>query len=319
MNMNEQSKLNEYSMIKYKPQLFSKVMKMFNDSAGKGFEKTTQYFRYNLSQTPYGKPIRFLMMHKGSVVGSVASRPLLFKVKNRFYLGGYLYNTRTHHEHRKKGIFLALEKKLFEETKKKKYNFLITFSNENSFPPRKEKLGMQEIPINYIKIKKTNFIEKKTAKVLDHYFPRNLYRLYDKYKIEKDFPIRIQRDEKYFLWRYKKNPEYRYLTCYEKGEYFFIFKKYRDSLHIVDFLVSSKSHYDILINTAKKIAKDLACNEVNMWIPKSHPIFNYLDKNSITNLEPKQRLQVLVFKKTLEPLMYDLKNWYFTMGDSNVF
>ncbi len=307
----------EYSIIKYKPQLFSKVMKMFNDSAGKGYKKTTQYFRYNLSQTPYGKPIRFLMMQKGSVVGSHSSRPLLLKVKNRYYLGGLLYNTRTQHEHRKKGIFLTLAKKNFEEAKRKKYNFLLAFSNENS-KVGYEKLGMKELPINFIKIKKNNFIEEKTAKVLDHYFPRNLYRLYDKYKIGKNFPVRFQRDEKYFLWRYKKNPEYRYLTCYEKGEYFFVFKKYFDSLHIVDFLVSSTNHYNILINTAKKMAKDLSCNEINMWIPKSHQIMNYLDKSS-TNLKPQQFMQLIVFKKTLEPLMDDIKNWYYTMGDSNVF
>jgi len=154
---------------------------------------------------------------------------------------------------------------------------------------------------------------------LDHYFPRDLHRLYDKYKIQKDFPIRIQRDEKYFLWRYKKNPEYRYLTCYKKREYFFIFKKYRDSLHIIDFLVSSTNHYDVLINTAKKIARDLHCNEINMWIPRSHSIYNYLDKNSTANLKPQQFMQLIVFKKTLEPLMYDIKNWHYTMGDSNVF
>jgi len=316
--MNNLDKLDNYSLVSYKPQLFSKVMKMVNDSAGKGFEKTPQYFHYNVSPTPYGKPIRYVMMHKDSVVGTNACKPILLKIKNRSYLGGYLYNVRTHHEHRNKGIFRILQKKVWEEAAKRKYNFLFAFSNENSFPLRK-KMGMKELPINYIEIKNNNFNEEKTAKILDHYFPRNLHGLYDKYKIGKQFPIRVHRDEKYILWRYKRNPEYRYFTCYEKGEYFFIFKKYRDLLHIIDFLVSGESHYNILINTAKKLASNLNCKGVNLWVPKTHPIYNYLDRNSVSNLEPQQIMQVFVFKKPLEPLMYDPQNWYFTMGDSNVF
>ena len=71
----------EYSIIRYKQSLFPKVMKMFNESAGKGFEKPEHYFRYNLSQSPYGKPIRFLMEWRGSIVGSHSTRPFFLKIK----------------------------------------------------------------------------------------------------------------------------------------------------------------------------------------------------------------------------------------------
>jgi len=313
----EQNK-DSFKIIKYDSAYFNSITKLFYDSYKK--KKSKAFFKYRLSKTPYGKPIIYLMKHSNKIVGYHSIRPFLLKIKNRDILGGLTYNTMTHPNYRNKGIFTLLANKTHEEAKKRKYEFILGFASPYSIQGYTKKLGHKDlVPINFIKIKKVKFNVEKIPRVTSHRFPKNLGKLNEKYLTRKKYPIRIERDDKFLVWRYKNNPESRYLTCFSKGEYFFIFKKYQNSLQIIDFFVSKEDFLKTMIVTAHKLAKEHSCKEVSMWIPKKHPIIRLLGKNAITQLKAGQSFHVLPLNKKLSSLLLNINNWYYTMGDSDVF
>jgi len=309
---------SNYEIVNYKEKYFSSIRKLFHKSHT--IKKPKLYFQYNLAKTPYGKPIRFLMKWGNQVVGSHSIRPFVLKIKNRNFLGGLTYDTMTNPTHRNKGIFVSLASKTHQEAKKRKYNFVMGFANENSIYGYKNKLGHTELgPINFIRIGEADFGIKEFPKVYDHWFPKNVGKLNQEYKIRKKFPVRIERDNKFINWRYKKNPVYRYITCYKPKEYFFIFKKYFDALHIIDFFWKDNEFDKLLISTARFLAKRTSCKEVTMWISKKHPLMKLLDKKSIAKVKQMQYLHVITYNESISPIMMDFDNWYYTMGDSDVF
>ena len=309
---------SKYEIVSYRENYFPLVRRLFHES--RAIKKPKSYFLYNLSKTPYGKPIRFLMKYGKQIVGSHSIRPFKLKIKNREFLGGLTYNTMTNPTHRNKGIFVSLATKTHQEAKKRKYNFVMGFANENSIYGYKRKLGHVELgPINFVKIDESNFGIKEFPKIHDHWFPRNLGKLNQEYKIRKTFPVRIERDSKFINWRYKKNLISRYMTCYKPKEYFFIFKKYSDTLHIIDFFGKDNEFHKLLISTARNLAKKTSCKEVTMWISKKHPLMKLLDKNSLVKLKQKHYLHVITYNESISPIMMDFDNWYYTMGDSDVF
>jgi len=318
--MSYSKKLNNtnYEIVNYNKKHFSSISKLFHEIYT--IKKPKSYFQYNLSKNPYGKPIKFLMKHDNQIIGSHFIRPLVLKIKNHNFLGGQTYGTMTHPLHQNKGIFINLASKTHQEAKKKNYNFVMGFASENSIHGYKKRLGHTELgPINFIRIDKTDFGIKDFPKVHNHWFPKNVGKLNKKYKIRTKFPVRIERDDKFINWRYKKNPTSRYLTCYEPEKYFFIFKKYFDSLHIIDFFGKGNEFNKLLVSTAIHLAKKTLCKEVTMWISKKHPLMKLLTKKSIVKLKQKQFLHVTVFNKSLSSTMMDFDNWYYTMGDSDVF
>jgi len=254
------------------------------------------------------------------VVGSHSIRPFILTIKNQDFLGGLTYDTMTHPTRRNMGIFSSLASKTHEEAKKRKYNFVMGFANKNSIYGYKKKLGHTELgPINFIKICQSDFGIKDIPQIYDHWFPKNLGKLNQEYKIRKKFSVRIERDNKFINWRYKKNPISHYMTCYKPNEYFFIFKKYFDTLHIIDFFGKDNEFNKLLISTARYLAKKTSCKEVTMWISKKHPLMKILEKKSITKLKSKQYLHVITFNESISPILMDFDNWYYTMGDSDVF
>jgi len=312
----EKNLISSYHVIKYNKKYINPVIKLFFESHRR--KKSRAFFNYGLTKTPYGNPIIYLMKYSNQIVGYHSLRPLLLKIKNKSVLGGLSYNTMTHPDYRNKGIFSILAKKTAEEAKKQKYEFVLGFANSNSSKGY-EKIGHKFIPINYVKINKVNFNVKKTPKVREHYFPKNLGKINKNYLAKKDYPIRIEKDDKFLIWRYKINPEWRYLTCFKSNEYFFIFKKYRSALQIIDFFGGGPEFYKTLIATALNTAKKLCCNEVSMWIPKNHPIMNILRGKAVTHLKPSQFFHILALNKRIQPLLYEQDNWHYTMGDSDVF
>jgi len=205
LNKNTLLDNSNYKIVNYEEKYFSSVKKLFHESYTT--EKPKSYFQYNLGKTPYGKPIRFLMKCGNQVVGSHSIRPFILTIKNRKFLGGLTYDTMTHPTHRNKDIFVSLASKTHQEAKKRKYNFVMGFANENSIYGYKNKLGHKELgPINFIRIDETDFGIKDIPQIYDHWFPKNIGKLNQEYKIRKRFPVRIERDNKFINWRYKKKP-----------------------------------------------------------------------------------------------------------------
>jgi len=310
---------SKYSIIKFQPKHLSQVMKLFHE-AYVGRKMPRSYFKYRFLNSPYGKPLIFLMEFQNQIVGLYAIHPIKITFKGKSILVGYSYLTMTHPSHFGKGIFMSLALKTFEEATKKNYNFIYGFANTNSFPIFKNKLGFVELkPINYIKIKLPTYNYKRSNS-RHHHFPRDVGKIWKHYKSKDKFLIKIERNQIFLNWRYKNHPLFKYFTLHKPGEFFFIFKKYENTLHIIDFFGKGNKFYLALLNEATNLAKQLSCKEISMWIPKNHEIMPILEKQEFKrNQWEKSFLIVKILNKKLTKDILDINNWYYSMGDADHF
>lgn len=283
-------------------------------------KKSLTYFSYRFLMTTYGKPIIYLMGYENQIVGLYAVHPVHLMIKNKPVLCGFTYLTMTDPDHSGKGIMTKLALKTFDEVKVRKYNFIYGFPNSNSYPGFVKKLGyIKNMKINHVKINRINFDSNEKVNIYNHWFPKNVGKIWENYVTKKKFLICRDRNNDLINWRFKNNPSVKYLTCYKPHEYFFIFKKYGSALHIIDFLIIDDSYLKTLLTTAFYVAKKKSCKELTMWIPKDHPIMQILKKEDIEYLEPQSFFTVRPFNKALLPVVSNIKNWYYTMGDSDIF
>lgn len=308
-----------YSIIRFNRSHLPAVEKLFHASY-KGRTRSHSYFKYRLLNSPYGKPIIFLMKFQKQIVGLYAIHPILLKIKQKNILGGYSYLTMTHPQHAGKGIFTRLALRTYEEAIKKKYNFVYGFANTNSYTNFINKLGFVEIgQINFIKIKQTEKFEPKT-KVLKGVYPKNLIDVWDRYESKNKYSIKLERNWNFINWRYKKHPTNKYFSYYNPGKYFFILKKYENIIHIIDFFGAGERFYQTLLTEASNLANKLMCNEITMWIPADHEIFDLVPRKYIKKLKwNKSFFIVKLLNKKLTRDILDINNWYYTMGDSDHF
>jgi len=285
-----------------------------------GRKMPSTYFKHRLLISPYGKPLIFLMKFENQIVGLYAIHPMKIKIKRKELLAGYSYLTMTHNSHSGKGIFTRLSSKTFEEAAKKKYDLVYGFANKNSYPVFTNKLGFIELKhINFIKIKFQKFYTGKSNATY-HKFPSNLDQLWKQYIQKEKFLIKIDRTKRFIDWRYKNNPTFKYYTLHKSGEFFFIFKKYENVLHIIDFFMNGKKYYNTLFTEASNLAKQLSCKEVSMWLPKNHEIMNYLGKNTFEKKQWKDSYFIVkLLNKKLSNEILEIKNWHYTMGDADHF
>jgi len=302
---------NLYKIIKFKKTQLPEIIKLYKKAYGR--TKSASYFEYRLLNSPYGKPIIFLMKFQKEIIGFYAIHPIKLCINNKSVLGGYSYLTMTHPNYTGKGIFTKLANKTFDEAKKRKFRFIYGFANKNSFPGFIKNLGFKQIkPINYLGITLKKLpISNLTGIDIQQNPPKKIW--FD-YNLKNKFHIFLDRNEKFLNWRYHNHPFFKYKQILISKNYFFIFKKYEKTLHIVDFFGNDK-FYDVMLSEAARQAKKLKCNDITFWIPKKHqPKTNYKFKKII----PKSYFIVKVLDKKYK-ILENINNWYYTMGDADVF
>lgn len=306
---------NEYEIVSFKKIHISKIRDLYNKSYNKN--KSLKIFNYKLNESPYGKPIGYLMKYKKIIVGFYVITPIIVKINCKNILGGMSFLTMTHPDHQRKGIFTKLAKKTFSTAKKKGYKFIFGYSaNKNSIDGFK-KLGFTHNTIYYYELNKKNKLSKKYLKSLTNNFPNGIDSLLEECKETKQNKIQLLKNKKFLQWRFEKNPT-NYLTVYKENQYFIIFKKFDNILHIIDFFSKSNNFKEILIKTAIQEAKRLKCDKITTWTPK---ITNQKINNK-NSLKKKKSPNYFVIKKLDSKLNSDileLKNWHYTMTNSDIF
>ena len=308
-----------YSIIHFKEHHLNQVKKLYEESYNR--KKPVNYFRYRYLSSPFGKPIVLLMKYKKKIIGLYAIHPVKLQIENKSVLGGYSFLTMTHPDHVGKGIFTSLAKKTFDLAKKKKYNFIYGFANSNSYYGFVNKLGFTELkPINFIKLSNIKLTKETRIENKSKNISHSVTKLWNQYNSKKLFKIMTKRDSKYIDWRYNKHPTFKYQIFYKKNHHFFIFKKHENILHIMDFFGNETNEfYKDLILTALSIKKKESCKEITFWIPKNHPIQKEIKKYNPKLIESKSHFIIKILNKKYASDLKEISNWYYTMGDADIF
>ena len=140
----------------------------------------------------------------------------------------------------------------------------------------------------------------------------------------------INRTGSYLNWRYLQKIGYHYY-CFEIIDYkdklngFFVLKLFDDEyekiLHIIDFILPRNSElYQKVLNYVVKIALEHMATKISLIINTRLEFFDFLKRNGFF---PQEKYFIPIVhlnnKNVEERKMNDINNYYFTMGDNDIF
>jgi len=301
-------------------------------------DKTKEYIEWEYFNGPWGPADTTIADDNGKIVGQYSTLPY-----EAFYFGDKLkaslsFDTGTHPDYRRQGIFRTLGAHHFENQGKRGIHFSTGFPNENFWPGGKKFNwhGLCAIPL-YVNDNISNLELKKESK----YNIIEIKKFDDEFNgfsenFKHDISIYLNRTKDYLNWRFVDKPSlkdpkhqyvyFKYKIYDKKGELvsYIVTKKYREDnvvkLHLVDFLGhNDRNLYQTYLNFIIKKAKDEKINFFSLFLNRYHPLSKFL-KNYGFKYDNLNRVYIVRTNNDIldKDILFEEKNHFFTMGDSDV-
>lgn len=233
----------------YRPGEEKEILRLFGEVFPK-IPRTIEEWKWEYQQNPFSCPIIALARCQGKVIGQEALFYVPMKCGERRFLGAQSVDTMTDSQFRGKGVFSRLARLTLEEGKRRETPLFYGFPNRNSYHAYVAKLGWKEIAKvqRFIKVidlasalkarLKSRFLclflGKLAHPVIKLYFWEKEIKTqgfflekverfeapYDMFweKIEKRFPLMVERTSQYMNWRYLDHPSGEYQAYFLKNE-----------------------------------------------------------------------------------------------------
>ena len=138
------------------------------------------------------------------------------------------------------------------------------------------------------------------------------------------YQIITKRDSRYLSWRYEANPEHRYVILgYVQDDQllgYAVCKRYQNDADLVDILSADDEIGLSLVYGVAHWAIRKKVEAINMWLNFNLHLHRELEKLGFRNHEPITYFGARVLRLGLDQSeVYSFKNWYLTMGDSDVY
>ena len=303
------------------------ILALFKDTFNR--EMSLDYWEWRYDKGPIDEKYIKLMWAGKKLVGHYAIFPVYLRLNNEILKTGFSMTTMTSPLYRGKGIFITLARSLYEDNFNN-LNIIWGFPNENSIHGFRKYLGWKYLSdINMLLLKLDEFKNVKSNKfdniVETDYFNKDyndlIYSMSEKYKVI------VNKDSSYFNWRYFSNPINKYYL-YEYREDneligYCVCKLFKIDKHlegdIVDIFCNNEESFKLIVFYSLQKMKKLGCIYANTWmmdIKYRQILYNigFQETNRITHFGLK-----LNSDNPNNETLLDFKNWYITMGDSDVF
>jgi len=300
--------------------------------------KNLKYIKWEYFKGPWGAAKTSIADYNGKIIGQYSTQNY-----EAFYFGEKImaslsFDTATHPDFRRQGIFRALGTHHFNEQGKQNIYFSTGFPNENFWPGGKKFNwhGLCTVPlfennnVSNLKIEKATKFELQKINKFDNDF----LRFSDNFK--DDIPIYLNRTMEYLKWRFVEKPSLedpkydynysKYKILDKTGEMvsYIVTKIFHTNnqriLHLVDFLIPKEQLlYQIIVNLLIKESRAQKINIISLFIDKYHPFREFLNKNDFKFVDTNRVFIVRINNDVLDKrIIYDEKNHYITMADSDV-
>ncbi len=287
-----------------------------------------QVWNWRFRATPAGPGIVDLSWDDVTLAAHYAVSTLGFSIAGQDWLTGLSGTTMTHPDYRGLGLFPRLARSAYGRMAEQGMAMVWGFPNTMSHRGFIRDLGWRdiyEIPTFRLTLAGAGSLPPPTSAVVPlERFDARFDQLWQSVKDE--IPVIGRRDARALTWRYTLNPLERYeILGYLQGEQlagYAVCKRYRDELHVVDFLAGlhAVEVAEQLVFGAIRLAQERGAMTVSLWLNLIHPLHLALEKYGFRNEAPityfgARRLSSLLGDSTI----YDYRNWYITMGDSDVY
>lgn len=302
-----------------------KILKLFADSFGQALQKDVWSWRFQ--DNPAGPGIIELSWDDEVLAAHYAVTPVILSINGADYLSGLSGTTMTHPHYRGRGLFPLLAEHTYTRMNQSGFVMIWGFPNALSHRGFVRYLGWQdihEIPVFRLLLSKMPSIPSPSPRVVElSSFDSRFDQLWD--QVRSEYGVIARRDFHQLRWRYQQNPSehYRILAYIDNQDLlgYAVFKRYRKEVQVVDILTHATLNIGMpLFFTVIQLALEESAASVGLWLNASHPLHLALEKVGFRNSEP-----ITYFGGKLlpsDPLgtdIVDYRNWYLTMGDSDVF
>lgn len=306
-----------------------KVLSLFKEVFHK--EMPMDYWQWRFMQNPIRKTFIKLMWHDDKLVGHYAVCPVYLLVDGEQTLTGLSMTTMTHPDYNGKGIFSKLANSLYADAVKlNTLNAVWGFPNINSHAGFIKNLGWTDLPVipNFsLPITEQRYLKSTNSQfgITQSFTQKHelAYKL-----LSQNFAVNVLKDSSYLNWRYINNPTNNY-TIFEFDDqslaYFAITKMYENNLNqkeidIVEFVVPDD--YGIILDFLAFVLnyyQPSKIRKVNLWLPLYDKRHLILEKLGFQNSLPITYMGLRCFNAKQENKLLNCKNWFFSMGDSDVY
>ena len=301
------------------------ILALFQKSFG--FMLSDQIWNWRFRDNPAGPGLIELGWDGDVLAGQYAVTPVASRIFGQDQITGLSGTTMTHPSYRGQGLFQVLARNTYNRMNQSGMNFVWGFPNAMIHRQRVTDLlwrDIYEIPTLRLSIADRKYVSSLNAKIEElNKFDERFDLLWDKMK--DDSNIITIRNYKHLQWRYTKNPSehYRILAYIDNGNIlgYAVFKKYVDEFQIVDILTVRDVEVGLqIISGITEIAKHEEVLAISLWLNVTHPLHHALERLGFRNGIPIAYLGGLILTSGIfEDKIYDYRNWYLTMGDSDVF
>ena len=297
-------------------------------------EITEDFFNWQYYSNPFGPVDTWVADDSEKIVGQYTLQRQVYFYYGKKIIGSLAFDLATHPEYRYQGMFTKLGFYSLKEASKKDIAFTLGYPWVNGIAiPGHKKVGWTLLDNLYI-YELVDFSSFKQEEIFDYKineiktFSQDFDSLASDHK--DDLPIMLNRTRSYLNWRYLQKVGY-YYYCFEimdnrdKLIGFFILKLYIDLnekiLHIIDFLLpENQDIYQKVLNYVIKFAIEHNAKKITLILNEKLKFFDFLKKNNFNRQERYFIPIVHINNNSVEEnKMIDLNDYYFTMGDNDIF
>lgn len=292
-----------------------------------------EFWKWRYIQNPFGSGIIRLMFDEEELVGHYAVIPLPLQVADEQVKAAFSMTTMTHPDYQGRGIFSKLASEIYDRCRREGIRVVFGFPNQNSYHGFTGKLGWRGFnTIRYLEL------NSKTEPLSAHteYACHRIYRFDDDIDIfwgsaRERFSIIVPRESTFLNWRYVEKPDSDYAIFTVKNDMedvlgYMVLKVFVEGKirvgHIIDICISDEPQAALsLLEEAHAYFYERDVDVINTWVPSSNSVFDILKGRgySVKNWNTYFGVKVISEEDELVPVVEQVSNWWFTMGDSDVF
>lgn len=286
------------------------------------------YWKWRFENNPAGKHMIKLMWDGRKLVGHYAVSPVLLRVHDEEKLSALSMTTMTHPEYVGLGIFGDLANALYDELENDMGVVAIWgYPNSNSHYGFIKNLGWKDVGVLHVL---SSTMDSITANKIDginqvYSFTESNTTVFN--TIISAFPVSVLRNPTYLNWRYIENPtsSYQIFEVKNDGEPEIIVSKLYPSqnspgtweIFIVEFgMKSAKRIKQVLSHLVDFYKKPIS--RTNIWLSLWDERHIQLERFGFAPLGKQTFLGVRCHESNIG-LLCDLRNWYYSFGDSDVY
>jgi GNAT superfamily N-acetyltransferase len=303
----------------------SAILQLFQQS----FNRTMplEFWNWRFRDNPAAGPMIDLAWDGDALVAHYAVSPVTLVIGEEESLTALSMTTMTHPDYRGQGLFTTLASNLYTRMADQDYLMVWGFPNYQSHRGFVRNLAWEdiyEIPMFRLELSSLHLVPEVSGQIaeLDN-FDRCFDDLWE--TLRSDYNVIVKRDRKYLNWRFHLNPlnRYRVFGYLEDGQLlgYVVFKQYQTDVDIVDILANQESSAEYeLVLAVLDFCRQNGVDGVNIWIPVRHSLHLALEKIGFRHSQPVTYFGARILKPSGVNLdATDIRGWYYTMGDCDVF